>query len=158
MNKKLRIKYFGDFINYNYLNLAGYDYNELLNSVELNYLHREDIKLNLEFKNSNINYNLSKSAFPNTSESSFKTSWSRNYGIDKAFTLFEEVIHYDVSGNESAIYSSYLKTKFGFVVSRRITDNLSVDLGLIKSNTSNFNFHQNDIEETYLHTSTRWIF
>jgi hypothetical protein len=73
-------------------------------------------------------------------------------------TLFEEIVHYDVSGNESAIYSSYLKTKFGFVFSRRITDNLSIDLGIIKSNTSNLNFHENDIEETYLHTSTKWIF
>jgi len=158
LSRTLKLRYYGDFTNYNYLNAAGYDYNEIVNMLKFTGIYRPYIRWILEFRNNSASYDVTNSVFPDTQRFTIKYSWTRNFGEDKAFTLFGEIVDYGVDGKETGIYSDYVRNKLGVLLSRRITDTISMDFGIVKSDTTNATFKENDVDESYVHTSTRWVF
>ncbi len=157
LTKELKFTINTDLSGYNYLNTAGKDYNEFATDLIFYYSHRPFINWEIKFNNSNQSYDASN-IFPNTRKNSFSSKWRRNYGENTAFTFIQEFTIFSVPDNENIAFSEYSEIKTGFILTKLITEDITMDFGLFMDKQDNYNYHENDIEEVYFQTGTKWTF
>jgi hypothetical protein len=145
--------------NYNRTSAPGFDYNEYSNSMIFRYMHRPHIHWDVEISNlNNAPGDATLAAIPGESERRLQSTWKRNYGENIAITWQETMIQRGVDGTQSLEFADFSRLVSSFVYSQRIVDNLTLDIGVRLDASEYSDFKENNFDEFYLHTATRYRF